>query len=104
MYNKLIKLAGVIVMGSTLAACSASLFPPSEPSGRVVMASNSEGRATELSGAPVADSAPLGGNIQASMDANDRNKLSRALDGGIGKESHWTSSATGISYSVVSTK
>jgi surface antigen len=67
-------------------------------------AGSTEEKAIELSGEPVADSGPLAGNIEGSMDENDRNKLSRALDGGIGKETHWTSGATGIAYTVVPTR
>lgn len=102
MYKALIKLGSVIVLGSALAACSSSMFAPSQSGGKT-MASGEE-KPIELSGAPVADTAPLAGNIEGSMDDNDRNKLSRALDAGIGKESRWVSSATGITYSVMPTR
>lgn len=35
-----------------------------------------------------------------SMDAQDKNKMSRALDSGTGKETHWQNGATGITYAV----
>jgi surface antigen len=42
-----------------------------------------------------------GGDIGIrSMDANDKLKMSRALDAGTGKSTHWENGATGISYTV----
>lgn len=103
MYKALIKLTGVIILGSGLVACSSSMFSQQQPSGKAMAGTNEE-KPIELSGAPVADTAPLAGNIEGSMDENDRTKLSRALDGGIGKQTHWTSGATGIAYTVVPTQ
>jgi len=48
-------------------------------------------------------SGPLGGEAANRMDAFDRSKLSRALDGGIGKTSQWTNANTGITFAVTPT-
>lgn len=104
MRKEIIKLVSVMVLGSGLAACS-SMYSTQQPSGTMVQAAaEGEEKPIELSGAPVADTAPLAGSIQSAMDENDRNKLNRALDGGIGKETHWTSTGTGITYTVVPTR
>jgi len=103
MYKVTVKVVGVSLLALTLSACS-SMFSQQAPTGTQVAAAPGEERPIELSGAPVADTAPLAGNIEASMDGNDRTKLSRALDGGIGKQTRWTSSGTGITYTVVPTQ
>lgn len=103
MYKAILKLAGIIVLGSALGACS-SMFSHEQQGGGKAVASNGEEKPIELSGEPVADTAPLAGNIQSSMDENDRTRLSRALDGGIGKETRWVSGSTGITYAVVPTR
>jgi len=36
----------------------------------------------------------------ASMDVNDKQKMSRALDAGTGKATHWENGATGVGYTV----
>ncbi len=104
MYTKLVKLTGVVVLGSVLAACSSMHSEQMGNGGTMMANAGEEGKAVELSGAPVADTAPLAGDIQGSMDENDRNKLSRALDGGSGKQTQWVSGATGIAYTVVPTR
>lgn len=104
MYKVPVKVLGVSLLALTLAACS-SMYSQQQSSGQVVATGGAQGeKAIELSGEPVAATPPLAGNIEGSMDSNDRNKLSRALDGGIGKATTWTSSATGITYTVVPTR
>ena len=39
-----------------------------------------------------------------SMDADDKKKLSRALDAGTGKSTHWENGVTGVSYTVTPIK
>lgn len=39
-----------------------------------------------------------------SMDANDKSKMSRALDSGTGKATHWVNSSTGMNYTVTPIK
>ena len=104
MRKELVKLMGVMALGVLLSACS-SMYSHEQPNGAKTATNGTEEEKTiELSGEPVAETAPLAGNIQNSMDESDRNKLSRALDGGIGKETHWVSGATGIAYTVVPTR
>lgn len=49
---------------------------------------------------PTSD-APIGGSADYGMDELDRKKLSRALDGGIGKATSWQNANTGTKYTVV---
>ena len=46
----------------------------------------------------------LGGNVERSMDNNDRIKMSRALDKAPGGSTTWVNRATGISYTVTPVK
>lgn len=39
-----------------------------------------------------------------SMDSDDKTKMSRALDAGTGKATHWSNGATGVSYTVTPIK
>lgn len=55
-----------------------------------------------MSGAPVASN-PVGGNIHNLMDKSDRSKMSKGLDGGLGKATHWVNNRTSISYTVTPT-
>lgn len=46
-----------------------------------------------------------GGEIGVrSMNADDRLKMSRALDAGIGKSTHWQNGVTGVGYTVTPTQ
>jgi surface antigen len=46
-----------------------------------------------------------GGEIGlASMDASDKLKMSRALDGATGKATHWVNSASGVNFTVTPIK
>lgn len=46
-----------------------------------------------------------GGDISLkSMTQEDKNKMSRAMDAATGKSTHWTNSATGVSYTVTPIK
>lgn len=46
-----------------------------------------------------------GGEIGlASMDANDKLKMSRALDAATGKATHWTNNGSGVSFTVTPIK
>lgn len=46
---------------------------------------------------------PLGGYIEQFMDANDKSKMARALDGGVGKASRWTNPVSGAQFAVTPT-
>lgn len=42
----------------------------------------------------------LGGYIEQYMDANDKSKMARALDGGLGKAATWRNPVSGASFAV----
>lgn len=46
---------------------------------------------------------PLGGYIEQFMDANDRSKMTRALDGSLGRSVSWTNPVSGANFSVTPT-
>ncbi len=60
----------------------------------------------DSSGTPIAElpnqtsNNNIAGSFESAMTQEDKNKLSRALDGGLGKSTHWTNSATGYTYTV----
>lgn len=62
-----------------------------------------EDQSKMLAQTPINDAA-LAGDIESSMDVLDKTKLSRALDGGLGKATHWTNVSTGASYTVIPTR
>lgn len=43
---------------------------------------------------------PIGGYIEQFMDANDKSKMARALDGSLGKSASWTNPVSGANFSV----
>lgn len=43
---------------------------------------------------------PLGGYIEQFMDANDKSRMVRALDGGLGKANRWKNPVSGAEFSV----
>ncbi len=47
-----------------------------------------------------ASGGPVGGYIEQYMDANDRSKMIRALDGGLGKSISWKNPVSGASFAV----
>ncbi len=51
---------------------------------------------------PVTASAggPLGGYIEQFMDANDKSKMVRAMDGGLGKAVRWTNPVSGAQFAM----
>ena len=48
----------------------------------------------------VAGGGPLGGYIEQFMDVNDKSKMTRALDGGLGKASRWTNPVSGAQFAM----
>lgn len=60
----------------------------------------------DSSGTPIAElpdqtsNNNIAGSFESAMTQEDKNKLSRALDGGLGKSTHWTNSATGYTYTI----
>lgn len=51
-----------------------------------------------------ASGGPLGGYIEQFMDANDKTKLARALDGGLGKSTSWKNPVSGADFAVTPTR
>jgi surface antigen len=47
-----------------------------------------------------ANGGPLGGYIEQFMDANDKSKMARALDGSLGKANSWQNPVSGASFAV----
>ena len=43
---------------------------------------------------------PIGGYLEQYMDANDKSKLSRAMDAGLGKETSWDNPINGATFTV----
>ncbi|HTM63283.1 MAG TPA: RT0821/Lpp0805 family surface protein [Gammaproteobacteria bacterium] len=48
----------------------------------------------------VAGGGPLGGYLEQFMDSNDKSKMVRALDGGLGKANRWKNPVSGAEFSV----
>lgn len=48
----------------------------------------------------VAGGGPLGGYIEQFMDANDKSKMVRAMDGGLGKAVRWKNPVSGAEFAV----
>lgn len=48
----------------------------------------------------VASGGPLGGYIEQFMDANDKSKMVRAMDGGLGKAVRWKNPVSGADFAV----
>ena len=87
----------ILAAGLLLTACSTQRSTSSVDELQVASNSTSGGLTEATSNAPV------GGGAQHSMDDIDQSKLSRALDGGVGKATTWQNANTGIKYTVVPT-
>ncbi|OGT60871.1 MAG: hypothetical protein A3E85_01005 [Gammaproteobacteria bacterium RIFCSPHIGHO2_12_FULL_45_12] len=60
-------------------------------------------QATTLNESPatlLSDSTPIAGNLETTMDAQDKIKLSRALDAALGKSTTWKNDMSHIAYTV----
>lgn len=68
---------------------------PGEPQAAVAGNTEKSGETIKLSG-----NGPLGGYIEQFMDANDKSKMARALDGGLGKANHWKNPVSGSEFAV----
>lgn len=86
----------IIMAGLVFSGCSSLHFGSSQSTEQAPAASNTVGGLT----APT-NAAPVS---ERSMDEIDRNKLSHALDAGIGKATSWVNTATGARYTVVPTQ
>jgi surface antigen len=56
--------------------------------------------ATPAEEVKTASGGALGGYIEQFMDANDKSKMARALDGGLGKSIAWKNPVSGASFAV----
>lgn len=102
MKMSLIKWAGFIAFGFLLSACSTfSTFTSSPQPKGITVASSDEGQVGIMSGEQVPQGAAIAGNLEGFMDSTDKAKMSKALDGGLGKATHWANGATGVSYTVI---
>lgn len=97
MKMSLMKWAGFLAFSFLLSACSTF---SSQPKG-ITVANSDEGQVGIMSGEQVPQGGPIAGNLEMSMDATDKSKMSKALDGGLGKATHWANGATGVSYTVI---
>jgi len=61
---------------------------------------NENGESVQVTSKKAATGQPVGGSIEESMDANDKIKLSRAMDAAPGKSTDWTNPVNGAQYSV----
>lgn len=85
----------LVAAGLILSACSQFSTKSTDT---MQVATNSPGGLTEAT-----SNAPVGGSAENSMDEIDKSKLSRALDGGLGKATSWENANTGTTYTVVPT-
>jgi surface antigen len=99
--NSVIKYSLLAFAAINLTACS-SMMSGTRTSSTEVLPNNELAQATPTEG--VTQSGPIGGKFEGSMDENDKQKLSRAMDSGIGKSTTWVNGASGVSYTVVPTK
>lgn len=92
--KKALVVIAILVAGTHLAACTTNQIAPKNES------MNAQTTDTSLASASTA----IGGNIERSMDANDKEKLSRALDKSLGKSTEWINGSTNIAYTVTPTR
>jgi surface antigen len=84
--KKILNLA-ICIIAFALSGCASNFFQSATSSVTSAFSGNTE----------------VGGQLAASMDDSDKNKMFHALDKGLGKSTEWTSPHSGISYSVVPT-
>lgn len=89
--KRLITKAMLIAMASVLATGCVYKNQSTD----MTMMDEKEDKAIKLSGG-----GPLGGYIEQFMDANDKSKMSRALDKGIGNTTAWQNPASGAHFAV----
>jgi surface antigen len=73
---------------------------PTAPSAQSQAALAEQGSTTPPETIKAASSGPLGGYLEQFMDANDKSKMARALDGGLGKSIHWKNPVSGFDFAV----
>lgn len=103
--------AALVILAAGLASCSNYMSDMSgEPFNEAPVSLANQGvvaRSVDQAGNETNVNVTMtgGGEIGArSMSADDKVKMSRALDAGTGKPTHWQNGATGISYTVTPIK
>lgn len=112
MKKLILRTAAIIVTVSSMMACSdmsnmphfgmsgSSQTEKAKNTGMMARTIDQSGKAT-----PVAVTMTGGEEIGLkSMNATDRNKMSRALDSATGKSTHWKNEATGMEFTVTPVK
>lgn len=101
--SRLIQSLSLLALSAVLSGCLYS----SAGSGSTAVKSEPQMASTETSdpkkaAEPIKASGggPLGGYIEQFMDGNDRTKMTRALDGSLGKSASWTNPVSGANFSV----
>lgn len=61
---------------------------------------NENGTTTPPEQVRAATGGALGGYIEQFMDANDKSKMARALDGSLGKSTSWKNPVSGVAFAV----
>jgi surface antigen len=61
---------------------------------------NADGQPMTVTSKSIGSGQPLGGYIEQYMDANDKIKLSRGMDGAPGKATSWSNPVNGAEFSV----
>lgn len=103
--QKIVRLITLIMLSAVVSACS--FMSANQPIATAQPAANAEVAADGANEQPVElnqpgnepTDIPVGGDLENSMDNNDKLKLSRALDKATGKATTWTG-AHGIVYTI----
>lgn len=98
---RILKALMVVMSGILLAGC----IYDTSPSGTASASNNTGTTVTtdpDKASEPVraAGGGPLGGYIEQFMDANDKTKMVRALDGGLGKANRWKNPVSGAEFAM----
>lgn len=87
----------LLIVSAAIALTGCTLNWPSSGETTTV---NEDGKTMTVTSKSVGSGQPLGGSIEQYMDANDKIKLSRAMDGAPGKSTTWSNPVNGAEFSV----
>lgn len=89
-----------------LAGCYTNFFQPNPSTAPTVTTSQKQNteQMENMSNLTASDAPLSTGNLARAMDANDKMKMSTALDKAIGKSTHWFNSRTNVGYTVTPVK
>lgn len=88
-------LAGTFVSGCILSTSDVNIKNDQNNGTTVTSDANKASEPVTASGG-----GPLGGYIEQFMDANDKSKMVRAMDGGLGKAVRWTNPVSGAQFAM----